>query len=252
MKMYKLFNLTLLTLLMIGFNACNEDNEIKLSFSSSEVTLLPSDQTTVSIRGGASPYKVISSDETVATATVQNDELSISSKKLGNTILTVTDKNNNIGELAVTVKEKIEVILVQKYEALINASDTQVAEKITEELMKDVPVAENGQYQLLYKLPSEGELTVYPTPDKKDPKTGTFTKTRDNGLHYIFKYDNKEFDYFLYEKRHDTTVKSANQNITNYDFMLVTDLTESYQQQYPEAGIKQILFGPHIKISNMR
>ncbi len=66
-----------------------------------QVTL--GDSSVFFVNNGTGPYTVVSSDDSVATATVKKHEIKVTGLKEGTVVITVADKNNLTGSLSVTV-----------------------------------------------------------------------------------------------------------------------------------------------------
>jgi len=58
----------------------------------------------VSIKNGTAPYTVTSKDGNIATASVNNDKVTIKGVKAGSTSVTITDKNKSSATVSVVVK----------------------------------------------------------------------------------------------------------------------------------------------------
>lgn len=88
------------------FTSCTKDNaDIKFSSKSVEMVVSVSDKVTVS--GGEAPYTVASSDATIVTATISEGEITLNALKVGQAIITVTDKTGKTGKLSVTTRNDL-------------------------------------------------------------------------------------------------------------------------------------------------
>jgi len=103
MKNLKIF-ICLATLVAPFFTSCSKDNaDIKFSKKNVEIIIGKTEKVTIS--GGESPYTVASSDATVASVAIAQSEMTLTSIKKGNVIITVTDKAGKIGKLNVAAIE---------------------------------------------------------------------------------------------------------------------------------------------------
>lgn len=75
-----------------------------LSFDKDEVTIEVDKDAVVTVEGGTAPYTATVGDETVATAEVSEDKITIKGVKVGTTTVTVSDEEENSGTISVTIK----------------------------------------------------------------------------------------------------------------------------------------------------
>lgn len=79
--------------------------EAGLTFDKSSVEVEAEKEAVVTITGGTAPYAAESKDATVATATVEDNKITVKGVKAGTTTITVTDKDKkNSGTVNVTIK----------------------------------------------------------------------------------------------------------------------------------------------------
>lgn len=90
--------------------SCSKDNEGSgsLTFSSDDVEVYVGETSEVTVSGGESPYSVVLSNASAATAVVENNIIKIHGFKKGSTIVAVYDKNNNTGRIMVKVLPKLQ------------------------------------------------------------------------------------------------------------------------------------------------
>ncbi|MDR1091564.1 MAG: calycin-like domain-containing protein, partial [Prevotella sp.] len=107
----KIINLFLaFSLSLFVFTACSDDDDNNLVLESSEVSVDLEGTATVKITKGNGDYKVTPADATIATATVTNGVITITGVKVGETTLTVTDKEKKTATLKVKVATLAEQI----------------------------------------------------------------------------------------------------------------------------------------------
>lgn len=177
-----LFSLALAALVL--FASCGKDDEKKLKLSpSGTVTVEVAKTSDVTVSGGAAPYTAKSSADKVATATVSKNKITIKGVEAGNATITVTDKDKNSAQIAVTVKaaeaqgldfdkksvnvgvEKEEVVTIKGGTAPYTVAPKD--EKIATATEKDGKVTVKGV--------KAGTTTI--TVTDKDKKTGTISVT---------------------------------------------------------------------------
>lgn len=109
MKISKFFKITaamLACVFAISVISCDNDDEPKdpqLKFDPANVAVAPGATATVTINGGTAPYTVASSDDKIATASVNDNTITITGVEEGTTTIVVTDAKSLKGEIAVSV-----------------------------------------------------------------------------------------------------------------------------------------------------
>lgn len=76
----------------------------ELNFDNKTLEINTGSQSTVTVSNGTAPYTVEVADESIATATVKDNEITVTGVKAGTTNITVTDNNKVSGTVSVTVK----------------------------------------------------------------------------------------------------------------------------------------------------
>lgn len=79
----------------------NDDNSVK--FDKSSVSVVVGKTSKVTINGTEASYTAVSSDTTIAKATIAAKEVTLSGIKEGKAVVTVKAKSGNTGKVAVTV-----------------------------------------------------------------------------------------------------------------------------------------------------
>lgn len=75
-----------------------------LNFDNKTLNINAGSQSTVTVSNGTAPYTAKVADESVATATVKDNKITVTGVKAGTTNITVTDNNKVSGTVSVTVK----------------------------------------------------------------------------------------------------------------------------------------------------
>lgn len=75
-----------------------------LIFDKKEVTIEGENEDVVTVQGGTAPFTVKVKDEAIATATVDENKVTVKGVKTGTTTITVSDKDEKSGTISVTIK----------------------------------------------------------------------------------------------------------------------------------------------------
>ena len=104
--------LTIVLFFLLLFGCKKEDESVDLTVDQTEISLNPGDSIIVKITSGNGGYLVNSKDETVATATINDDEITIhasGNKNGGKTIVYVYDSKGMKERITVTVAEVFDI-----------------------------------------------------------------------------------------------------------------------------------------------
>lgn len=173
------FSLALAALVL--FASCEKDDEKKLKFSSSTVTVEVGKTSDVTVSGGAAPYTPKSSADKVASATVSKNTITIKGVAAGNATITITDKDKNTGTVSVTVKDaagldfdKKQVEVAIGKEEVVTIKGGTAPYTVTP---KDTKIATTTEKdgKITVKGVAAGTTTI--TVTDKDKKTGTVSVT---------------------------------------------------------------------------
>lgn len=102
-----LFYLSLVALLL-SFSSCDKDDDEPnnvLKFDSNNIEVIAGKTAIINVKNGTAPYTAASSDTKVATVKVDKSKITITGVKKGKVTVNVTDKNNDKGQVTITVKE---------------------------------------------------------------------------------------------------------------------------------------------------
>lgn len=117
MKITKFFKLTaamLACVFAMAITSCDNDDDPEgpeLKFDPANVAVAPSATATVTVSGGTAPFTVASSDDKIATASVNDNIITITGVEEGTTTIVVTDAKQIKGKFVVTVKKSAEASL---------------------------------------------------------------------------------------------------------------------------------------------
>lgn len=75
-----------------------------LLFDKNSLELSVDEEATVTIKDGESPYAATVADETIASVSVKENEITVKGLKAGSTTISVTDSNKKTGTITITVK----------------------------------------------------------------------------------------------------------------------------------------------------
>lgn len=108
----KFMIMAVMSIFATTFVSCDDDdnepvNTLKLT--PAKVEIVPKATATVTIGSGTAPFTVVSSNSKVATATVKDKTVTIMGVAEGSVYVRVTDKNGQMGQTIVTVKQPLEV-----------------------------------------------------------------------------------------------------------------------------------------------
>ncbi|MBB4035945.1 hypothetical protein GGR21_001840 [Dysgonomonas hofstadii] len=247
-------NYLLLILFALSFAACDDDDEVSsLTLSSTELTMYSQGTTSILVQGNGG-YTASSSDEEIATVSIDGDAVLIKGKKVGKATITVKDKKDKTAEIEVTLYE-------ENYTYKILGSDIflvrgEVADNILNEIKGDIQQfypAENGNlYRFVRNNRMEGILTIHPSGSEQVLYKGSFMAGK--ASYDIMRMDIKENVYYYFAYEDETKEKSAaigggsSLPFTFYDkLILVYNCTDYYKEKYPSAGIEYMAFGQYLE-----
>lgn len=106
--MKRLSSIMSILLVSLFFVACDKKDQPdpKLTLTPSTVEVKVTEDATVKVSGGTTPFTVVEADKTIATATVTNSDVKVTGVKEGQTTIAVTDKNKVKGTITVKVVKK--------------------------------------------------------------------------------------------------------------------------------------------------
>lgn len=247
MKTRNLFYLFLSSILLLtGFSSCN-DSTYTLSLGYSEVYAKLGEDMNTYIYSGNGGYVLSVDNEAIFTATEKNGVISIKPLALGKSVLTVTDKENQVAKMTITVIQPYMALGVTKVTIENNIDDETTKKAIQDNLEKNMILKEKYLYDLTktttqpfasYKewWNSSSETNGnYAFETSSDTELLKFTTSSATFEYVIEKNaDSKVFyDYFVSD---EPAVFSTSTPIFN----LTADLTEKYKEEFPDQGVNGV------------
>ena len=209
----------------------------------SETSLSITGGTKLGIKGGVAPYTAEIADGQIATAYVdENNDIQISSIKLGNTSLMVKDADGRIIKIGLKVVNGKQSFSVNSVEARITGIDEslldeQQKEKLEEVIKKikdEAGIQATGGIAFSYDQKSSGKVTIVTSKDNTPKIEGSFSRsTSESGTTFQITINGKEYDckFKLPElpERPDTSKSITTRDLGPIPYWLVEDVTEDYK-----------------------
>lgn len=104
MKVFKLFVCSILFLSLFAVS-CSDDDDDNLRFDNNKVDVIIGKTETVIVKDGDGTYTATSSNDLIATATVNENEIAIEGIEKGNVTIKVSDESGKTGIINVTIIE---------------------------------------------------------------------------------------------------------------------------------------------------
>lgn len=226
MKKSKLLLTLLMVTLFVGFTSCdNDDDEITLKLEKNTIDLQVGEKAIVKITEGNGDYKIISTEDLIAAAEINDSEIIVSGISEGTTTITITDKEAKTATLTINV-----VGLVGTW----NLDETKLA----------VEVEANDETQ--DKIKTELANNNFKSIELNEDKTFKMTKEDEEGtantVSGTYTYVDKILTLAIIEEGQDTeTISMTVTEITKTSIKLNYDQTESFQTKYPEGEVTKAL-----------
>lgn len=206
----------------------------------SETSLSITGGTKLGIKGGVAPYTAEIADGQIATAYVdENNDIQISSIKLGNTSLMVKDADGRIIKIGLKVVNGKQSFSVNSVEARITGIDEslldeQQKEKLEEVIKKikdEAGIQATGGIAFSYDQKSSGKVTIVTSKDNAPKIEGSFSRsTSESGTTFQITINGKEYDCkFKLPERSDTSKSITTRDLGPIPYWLVEDVTEDYK-----------------------
>ena len=206
----------------------------------SETSLSITGGTKLGIKGGVAPYTAEIADGQIATAYVdENNDIQISSIKLGNTSLMVKDADGRIIKIGLKVVNGKQSFSVNSVEARITGIDEslldeQQREKLEEVIKKikdEAGIQATGGIAFSYDQKSSGKVTIVTSKDNTPKIEGSFSRsTSESGTTFQITINGKEYDCkFKLPERSDTSKSITTRDLGPIPYWLVEDVTEDYK-----------------------
>ena len=194
----------------------------------SETSLSITGGTKLGIKGGVAPYTAEIADGQIATAYVdENNDIQISSIKLGSTSLMVKDADGRIIKIGLKVVNG-------KQSFSVNSVDEQQKEKleaVKKKIKDEAGIQATGGIAFSYDQKSSGKVTIVTSKDNAPKIEGSFSRsTSESGTTFQITINGKEYDCkFKLPERSDTSKSITTRDLGPIPYWLVEDVTEDYK-----------------------
>ena len=206
----------------------------------SETSLSITGGTKLGIKGGIAPYTAEIADGQIATAYVdKNNDIQISSIKLGNTSLMVKDADGRIIKIGLKVVNGKQSFSVNSVEARITGIDESLLdeqqkeklEAVIKKIKEEAGIQATGGIAFSYDQKSSGKVTIVTSKDNAPKIEGSFSRsTSESGTTFQITINGKEYDCkFKLPERSDTSKSITTRDLGPIPYWLVEDVTEDYK-----------------------
>lgn len=206
----------------------------------SETSLSITGGTKLGIKGGVAPYTAEIADGQIATAYVdENNDIRISSIKLGSTSLMVKDADGRIIKIGLKVVNGKQSFSVNSVEARITGIDESLLdeqqkeklEAVKKKIKDEAGIQATGGIAFSYDQKSSGKVTIVTSKDNAPKIEGSFSRsTSESGTTFQITINGKEYDCkFKLPERPDTSKSITTRDLGPIPYWLVEDVTEDYK-----------------------
>lgn len=206
----------------------------------SEASLSITGGTKLGIKGGVAPYTAEIADGQIATAYVdENNDIQISSIKLGSTSLMVKDADGRIIKIGLKVVNGKQSFSVNSVEARITGIDESLLdeqqkeklEAVIKKIKEEADIQATGGIAFSYDQKSSGKVTIVTSKDNAPKIEGSFSRsTSESGTTFQITINGKEYDCkFKLPERSDTSKSITTRDLGPIPYWLVEDVTEDYK-----------------------
>lgn len=206
----------------------------------SETSLSITGGTKLGIKGGVAPYTAEIADGQIAIAYVdENNDIQISSIKLGNTSLMVKDADGRIIKIGLKVVNGKQSFSVNSVEARITGIDESLLdeqqkeklEAVIKKIKDEAGIQATGVITFSYDQKSSGKVTIVTSKDNAPKIEGSFSRsTSESGTTFQITINGKEYDCkFKLPERPDTSKSITTRDLGPIPYWLVEDVTEDYK-----------------------
>lgn len=250
-KMTKLCLLFILLCSLPVFYSCSDEADAFYLYEYWEVMLDPEPPisetslpitggTKLGIKGGVAPYTAEIADGQIATAYVdENNDIQISSIKLGSTSLMVKDADGRIIKIGLKVVNGKQSFSVNSVEARITGIDESLLdeqqkeklEAVKKKIKDEAGIQATGGIAFSYDQKSSGKVTIVTSKDNAPKIEGSFSRsTSESGTTFQITINGKEYDCkFKLPERSDTSKSITTRDLGPIPYWLVEDVTENYK-----------------------
>ena len=206
----------------------------------SETSLSITGGTKLGIKGGVAPYTAEIADGQIATAYVdENNDIQISSIKLGSTSLMVKDADGRIIKIGLKVVNGKQSFSVNSVEARITGIDESLLdeqqkeklEAVIKKIKDEAGIQATGGIAFSYDQKSSGKVTIVTSKENAPKIEGSFSRsTSESGTTFQITINGKEYDCkFKLPERPDTSKSITTRDLGPIPYWLVEDVTEDYK-----------------------
>lgn len=206
----------------------------------SETSLSITGGTKLGIKGGVAPYTAEIADGQIAIAYVdENNDIQISSIKLGSTSLMVKDADGRIIKIGLKVVNGKQSFSVNSVEARITGIDESLLdeqqkeklEAVIKKIKDEAGIQATGGIAFSYDQKSSGKVTIVTSKDNTPKIEGSFSRsTSESGTTFQITINGKEYDCkFKLPERPDTSKSITTRDLGPIPYWLVEDVTEDYK-----------------------
>lgn len=206
----------------------------------SETSLPITGGTKLGIKGGVAPYTAEVADGQIATAYIdKNNNIQISSIKLGSTSLMVKDADGRIIKIGLKVVNGKQSFSVNSVEARITGIDESLLdeqqkeklEAVIKKIKDEAGIQATGGIAFSYDQKSSGKVTIVTSKDNTPKIEGSFSRsTSESGTTFQITINGKEYDCkFKLPERSDTSKSITTRDLGPIPYWLVEDVTEDYK-----------------------
>lgn len=206
----------------------------------SETSLPITGGTKLGIKGGVAPYTAEVADGQIATAYIdKNNDIQISSIKLGSTSLMVKDADGRIIKIGLKVVNGKQSFSVNSVEARITGIDESLLdeqqkeklEAVIKKIKDEAGIQATGGIAFSYDQKSSGKVTIVTSKDNTPKIEGSFSRsTSESGTTFQITINGKEYDCkFKLPERSDTSKSITTRDLGPIPYWLVEDVTEDYK-----------------------
>ena len=206
----------------------------------SETSLSITGGTKLGIKGGVAPYTAEIADGQIATAYVdENNDIQISSIKLGSTSLMVKDADGRIIKIGLKVVNgkqsfsvnSVEARIIGIDESLLDEQQKEKLEAVKKKIKDEAGIQATGGIAFSYDQKSSGKVTIVTSKDNAPKIEGSFSRsTSESGTTFQITINGKEYDCkFKLPERSDTSKSITTRDLGPIPYWLVEDVTEDYK-----------------------
>ena len=250
-KMTKLCLLFILLCSLPVFYSCSDEADVFYLYEYWEVMLDPEPPisetslpitggTKLGIKGGIAPYTAEIADGQIATAYIdENNDIQISSIKLGSTSLMVKDADGRIIKIGLKVVNGKQSFSVNSVEARITGIDESLLdeqqkeklEAVIKKIKDEAGIQATGGIAFSYDQKSSGKVTIVTSKDNAPKIEGSFSRsTSESCTTFQITINGKEYDCkFKLPERPDTSKSITTRDLGPIPYWLVEDVTEDYK-----------------------